>query len=154
MGSSTRAVSGVLSLLVMASLLTSRPASGESVSMSRYRLIFDASGSQSVDSTALTDLCRDEDGCTMTVLVTDLNETYANAIRFFLNSNGLGWAHPTVQNQADDDNATFIILAAGEGGHNCFFTDSDAGPDSAPGFRVGFSTNNENPAACAFTIID
>lgn len=148
-------VSRLLAVLVVGVLVPTESVAGESVNQSRLRFVALPNASLSISDTDLADLCRDEDGCTLTLLLSNASLTYVDMQRFFLNATPPYWATPLIQNTSDNNGSGAFLLNAAGSGHTCFFSDGEAGgPDVALGYRLGFIMDVGNPATCVMTVID
>jgi len=148
-------VSRLFSLLAVGALVLSQPVAGESVTQSRLRFVGLPNANLSITDTELADFCRDEDGCTLTLLLSNASVTFVDAQRFFLNATPPRWATVPIQNSSDNNGGAPQILLATGGGHTCVFTDGEpGGPDDALGFRLAFAMDIGNPATCVMTVID
>jgi hypothetical protein len=147
--------SRLLALLAVGALVLSEPMAGESVNQSRLRFVGLPNASLSISDTELADFCRDEDGCTLTVLLSNAGLTYVDTQRFFLNATPPRWATPLTQNSSDNNGGGEFIAGAVGGGHTCSFSDAEAGgTDDALGYRLFFFMDVGNPATCVMTVID
>jgi hypothetical protein len=138
---------------------------GEPVNLSRYVAAVQIAGDFALDSVVMSGLCRDEDGCEVTLSLTfapfDIEESQAARTRLFLSTNGNRWFAVDGQKGVDggDGVESVLHLAAAPPPGEAAICDLGDGPaggaDTVVGFYLSGGQTLGSPAhICRLVVID
>ena len=128
----------------------------EEFNLSRYKLTMPVAGTYSVstvDPVPFDALCRDDDGCTVTIRVEGPSVMRGASTKLFLSADSR-WSANGETHSDGDDNAEFPLDVNLPDNH-CFLSDADVfAADPVIGFALWAQSDNAVPPTCVMVLED